>query len=76
MTNTLAFQGKMKEKGFTVANLAKQVSLSATGLLNKIHNIREFRASEILALSDILELNLNERENIFFAKRVEFNSTE
>lgn len=67
MTNTAFLQSKMKLNGVTISSLAKAIGLSATGLHNKIHNKREFVASEIFAISKHLSLSLVEKEKIFFA---------
>ena len=75
MTNTILLKSKMLEKGFTIERLASIIGLSSTGLFNKIHNIREFRVSEMLNVSKLLSLTIEERDRIFFANWVEFNST-
>ena len=67
MTNTKLLQGKMKAQSYTVETLANALGMSKTGLFNKIHNIREFSVSEMLAVCDKLLLSFAEREQIFFA---------
>lgn len=75
MTDTKKLQGKMKEKGYTIAHLARHIEMSAGGLFNKIHNDNEFVCSEVSAISDVLGLSADERQAIFFANEVELNST-
>ncbi len=74
MIATKLFQGKMREKGYTIKLLSAAIGISGTSLFNKIHNVREFLASEIDSLSKLLSLSLAEKEEIFFAKCVELNS--
>ncbi len=71
MTNTSKFQGKMKENNLTIKTLANKISLSPTGLFNKIHNQKEFLCSEVQMISDIFRLTDDEIQQIFFAKNVE-----
>lgn len=75
MTNTAKLQAKMKENRFTIKTLANAISLSTTGLFNKVHNHREFFASEMQKISKLLNLTNDEIQEIFFANDVEFNST-
>ena len=75
MTNTAMLQGKMREKGFTIASLSEKLGLSRTGLFNKIHNIAEFLISEVQMIATILELSDEDIQLIFFTVRVELGST-
>lgn len=71
MTDTQKLQGKMRGKGFTIKSLAIRIGLSSTGLFNKIHNKKEFLASEVQIISHLLDLDDKEMRNIFFAVDVE-----
>lgn len=71
MVDTKMLQDKMQKNGYTLESLAAEMNLSRTGLFNKIHNLSEFRVSEINKLSELLQLKKTEMTNIFFAKRVE-----
>ena len=75
MTNTKKLQGKMREKSYTLKTLSACVGLTDTGLFNKIHNKREFLASEVHTISRVLSLTADEVNEIFFANAVELNST-
>lgn len=68
MTNSLALEIAMKERGITKRELAKSLGLSEMGLYKKIRNDSEFKASEISAITNILELPLESRDKIFFAE--------
>lgn len=76
MTDSQKLKSKITEANLTIAKLATMVNLSPTGLFNKIHNIREFRISEMLKISECLKLSNVDRDKIFFANQVELNSTD
>ena len=63
MTNTLELEIAIKRAGFTKRKVAKKMNLSEMGLYKKIHNITEFKASEIEFLTNLLDL---EDKSIFF----------
>ena len=63
MTNTLELEIAIKRAGFTKRKVAKKMNLSEMGLYKKIHNITEFKASEIEFLANLLDLK---DKSIFF----------
>lgn len=68
MTNTLKLKALMVEKGFTQEQLAKKLGISEQSLNYKINNKREFKASEITIMIDLLKItNVSE---IFFNLKV------
>ncbi|PYG90166.1 Cro/C1-type helix-turn-helix DNA-binding protein [Ruminiclostridium sufflavum DSM 19573] len=73
MTNTIELEIAIKRAGFTKRELAKKLGLSEMGLYKKINNITEFKASEISTLCEVL--SIENKDEIFFAQKVEFNST-
>jgi hypothetical protein len=70
MTNTELLEQKIAESGYKKSYIAKAIGLkSAYGLAKKIRNENEFKATEINALCDLLNIDsLDEKEQIFFAK--------
>jgi len=46
--------GLMREKKFSQEKLAKEMGISSAALWNKIHNISEFTAKEILIAMKVL----------------------
>ena len=66
MTNTVLLNKTIKESGVKRYSLAEQLGLTYQGLLNKINNVSEFKASEIKKLSEILGIDHELRERIFF----------
>lgn len=56
MIDTKELEIEIKRSGITKRELAKKLGLSEMGLYKKIHNITEFKASEIATMSKILSL--------------------
>ena len=67
MTLTNELEAVIKRAGVTKREIARKLGLSEMGLYKKIHNETEFKASEIMALSQLLNLLPPERDAIFFA---------
>lgn len=67
MIDTIKLEMSITKARITKRELAKQLGISEMSLYNKIHNISEFKASEIRRLSEILELSDSDRQAIFFA---------
>ena len=59
---------KIKGSGMTVVSIARKTGVSRETLYNKLNGSVEFKASEILSISDTLGLSVKERNEIFFAK--------
>lgn len=73
MTDTKKLKIIIKESGLKYDYIAKKLGLTYQGLKNKIENVRDFKVSEVVQLCIIL--NISERKDeIFFAKSVDFNS--
>ena len=73
MTNTTELEVAILRAGITKKEIAKRLGLSEMGLYKKINNITEFKASEIKALAEMLQIT--DIEAIFFANNVELKST-
>ena len=69
MTNTELLEEKIAESGYKKSYIAKAIGLkSVYGLTKKLRNENEFKAKEINALCDLLNIDsLDEKERIFFA---------
>lgn len=70
MTNTELLRRKMEESGYKFRYIAEKAGLSYQGFLNKLENKREFKASEIHAICELLGITESERSLIFFATKV------
>ena len=68
MTDSTALRGAITRAGYKYKHIAEKLNLSPYGLAKKIDNKNDFKASEIVALSDILKLSMQERTQIFFSK--------
>ena len=71
MTDTKRFKATLVLKGYTLEDLAHEMSMSTATLSYKINNIRQFKVAEIQAIKKILNLSVEERDAIFFADNVE-----
>lgn len=71
MTNTEELNKRIDESGLKKNYIAKMLGIKPDTLTRKINNEREFKASEINALCDVLGIeSLEEKEHIFFAVEV------
>lgn len=61
----------IENSGITIVALAQKTNILRNTLYNKLSGKTEFTASEIENLSDVLHLDSEGREAIFFAKKVE-----
>lgn len=71
MTNTPKLKAIMVEREYTQADLAKLLNMSEQTLNYKINNKREFKASEIQALIQILQIPTEQVDVIFFVHDVD-----
>ncbi len=75
MTNENLLREKIDKSGYKLRFIAKQLGLTYAGLLKKLRNETEFKASEIQAMKELLGLTNEERDKIFFTLNVDCNST-
>ena len=68
MTNTLLLEDRIKQSGYKKSFIASKVGISAYALSLKVNNKKEFKASEINGLCEILGINTKDRMAIFFAQ--------
>ncbi len=71
MTDTELLKDAIRKSGLKMQFVAEQLDLSYQGLNNKINNRSEFKTSEIQKLCNLLFLGVEDREQIFFANRVD-----
>lgn len=74
MVNTLQLKAAIVASGKTRDEVAAHLGISSYSLSKKLHNITEFKASEISSLAEYLNAQSRLSE-IFFAHDVENNST-
>ena len=75
MTNTALLRIKINELGYKLNFVARKLGITYAGLLKKINNETEFKASEIQILQKLLRLSNAERDEIFFAENVDSQGT-
>lgn len=75
MTNTQLLNKAIEDSGLKISRILEYMGIKAYATLrDKIENKREFTAREITQLCDILNLDNDQREAIFFAKDAEYYS--
>ena len=67
MINTTLLRQKIDESGYKLTYLAEKCGLTYYGLMKKVNNETEFKASEIKVLKELLKLTNEEANKIFFA---------
>lgn len=67
MTDTVQLKKAIKDSGMTIVAIAEKTGILRETLYNKINGESEFKASEISALSKVLQLSNEMRDAIFFA---------
>lgn len=67
MVNSELLKKKIEQSGMKVKYVAVQIGLTPAGLYKKISNESEFKVSEVLAITRVLNLSSSERDAIFFA---------
>lgn len=66
MTNTEMLKEVIRQSGFKRKYIAEKLGITYAGLMKKIRNESEFKASEIKILCDLLNICEKERDSIFF----------
>jgi hypothetical protein len=75
MTDTNLLRAKIDLSGYKLKWIAERCGITYAGLLKKINNETEFKASEMYVLKDLLNIDSDEFESIFFAKNVDKMAT-
>ncbi len=73
MTDVVALKKCIEDSGMTVTSIAEKTGILRETLYNRLRT-GDFKGSEIYALSEILNLSRDKRDEIFFASESEFNS--
>jgi len=66
---------RIRESGMTMIAIAKKLGILRETLYSRLNGKTEFKASEILKISQVLNLSNVDRDRIFFAEICELNST-
>ena len=62
--------GKIKEKGFTQASLAKAIGITSGALSEKLNNKANFKQREICFIRQMLDISIGEVGEYFFTQKV------
>lgn len=72
MTDTVEFDIAAKRAGLSREDIAKALGISKNGLFKKVHNLSEFKASELAKLYKLFRLDtVDSQKKIFFACEVD-----
>ncbi len=66
---------KIRSSGMTMVAIAEKTGILRETLYNRLNGRTEFKASEIIRISQVLNLSNVERDRIFFTEECELNST-
>lgn len=61
-------RAKIQDSGMTLTAIAKKSGINRETLYNKLNGTSDFKASEIMGISETLRLSNSERDRIFFTK--------
>lgn len=65
MPDTNRLKRKIKDSGMTVKAISEKTGILRETLYNRLKGVGEFTASEIVALSNALNMSQTERDDIF-----------
>ena len=71
MTDFQLLRDKISDSGMTMVAISQKSGILRETLYNRLNGKGEFNASEMVALSRVLNLSNSERDAIFFASAVE-----
>ncbi len=66
MVNEAKLRGRIVEMGYTLTSFTEKIGMSRQSFRDKIKGRVEFKASEIMAVSDALEIPYNDVGQYFF----------
>ena len=69
--NLKYLNNKIDEINIPITTIAEKMGLSRQSLYLKLNGLREFKASEMIKIFDILRLTSEEKNFIFFADKVD-----
>lgn len=67
MVNAQLLDEKIDKSGYKINYICEKMGITRSSYCMKKNNKRQFRASEIYVLSDLLKISEEEKKSIFFA---------
>lgn len=61
---------KIRDSGMTIVAIAQKTGIDRATFYNRLKGVGEFSASEIVAISEVLNLSKPDRDKIFLTKSV------
>lgn len=74
MTNTELLKEAIENSGMSITFISDKMGISREGFYKKMNNLTEFKASEIMAFTEILGMSKEKRDCIFFEDKGDFKS--
>lgn len=71
MTDSVALIQEINNSGLKKNAIAANLGLTPYGFMRKVNGFNEFKVSEMEALCDILGIKDEQRQRIFFKKKVD-----
>lgn len=71
MTDLEMLKHRINDSGMTMVAISQKTGILRETLYNRLNGRGEFTASEIVALSKVLNLSAPDRAEIFFGEKVE-----
>lgn len=68
MTNKKLLEEYIEKSGYKKSFIAKKLGITSYGFILKVNNKSEFKATEIETLCTLLNIGVEDRMAIFFAK--------
>lgn len=66
MTDRNLLESKVKESGYRIDFICQKLGITNQAWLNKLKNLSEFKQSEIVKLAELLSLQQDDINSIFF----------
>ena len=70
MVNTDLLEQKIRDAGYNISTFGEQIGISRASFYLKKKNQREFKGREISKICELLNLDIYEKDKIFFANYV------
>ena len=74
MTNRELLETKVKESGYRIDFICGRLGITNQAWLNKLKNLSEFKQSEIVKITEILNLSQDDINRIFFSLKCDSES--
>lgn len=70
MADVSLLRSRIKDSGMTMMAISKKSGILRETLYNRLNGVGDFTASEIVSLTEVLNLSRKERDEIFLSKKL------